>query len=115
MIRFSRALSVSARSCAEISVDNPFSGLEYCKVPLMSDEESLAKLRKAEETQKMWATTSLKTRQQLCEEVLKQFEASKEEIGKDITGMMGKPLRQAVGEMGGLVERATAMIDLSEA
>jgi len=112
--RFCRSLSTVLEK-RTISVDNPFSGEQYCNISLFSEEEAFQKLRKAEEAQKSWATTSLQTRKELCEAVLKELEKSKEEIGKDIPGCMGKPLKQAMGEIGGVNERTTAMVDLCEA
>lgn len=116
MIRSQRIIrSLSSKlEHRSIVVNNPFGGEQYCEISLFSPEDAMAKLQKASEVQKKWATTSLQTRKDLCEAVLKEMEKSKEAIAKDISGCMGKPLKQAMGEIGGVNERATAMIDLAE-
>jgi acyl-CoA reductase-like NAD-dependent aldehyde dehydrogenase len=43
------------------------------------------------------------------------MEANAEAIAKDITRMMGKPLKQALGEVRGMAGRARYMMSVAEA
>ena len=84
MIRSQRIIrSLSSKlEHRSIVVNNPFGGEQYCEISLFSPEDAMAKLQKASEVQKKWATTSLQTRKDLCEAVLKEMEKSKEAIAK---------------------------------
>ena len=42
------------------------------------------------------------------------FEARKQEFGEQLTTEMGRPIRYALGEMGGFLERARYMVSVAE-
>jgi acyl-CoA reductase-like NAD-dependent aldehyde dehydrogenase len=61
-----------------------------------------------------WRTTSLGERKALCSRAMAYFESDKDRIAEQITRQMGKPLGQAQGEVGAMIERATHMIAIAD-
>ncbi|MEZ4302427.1 MAG: aldehyde dehydrogenase family protein, partial [Polyangiaceae bacterium] len=71
-------------------------------------------LEAATRAARSWGRTSLGERAALCARAVEEMEAKREDIAADITRMMGKPLRQARNELGGMVKRARYMIEIAE-
>jgi acyl-CoA reductase-like NAD-dependent aldehyde dehydrogenase len=95
-------------------VDNPYSGEIVCKIPYISSKEADSAVSKAAKCQKeWWFGTTLDQRIALCKKFMKEFEASSEQIAKDISKMMGKPIKQARGEIKTTLDRAQWMINLA--
>jgi len=63
--------------------------------------------------QKEWKQVPLEQRIEVCENFLKAVDANRLQIATDITGQMGKPLKQALNEINGVEERTRAMINLA--
>ena len=57
---------------------------------------------------------SLAERKAICEKAVVAMEANAEEIAKDISKMMGKPVSQAKGEVKGMAARARHMISIAD-
>jgi acyl-CoA reductase-like NAD-dependent aldehyde dehydrogenase len=86
------------------TLDNPFTG-ETIAVAV-TDEASLGRvLDSAREDARALARSSVEERIALCERALQKFEARADEIARDITRQMGKPLAQSRGEVGGMAGR----------
>ncbi|NQZ32485.1 MAG: aldehyde dehydrogenase family protein [Oceanospirillaceae bacterium] len=64
--------------------------------------------------QKQWREVSIAERAKICYKMIDLFVAQKEQIGKELTWMMGRPIRYAQGEVAGMQERALHMIDIAE-
>ena len=65
--------------------------------------------------QKDWFNnTTLEQRQEMCRNFVTYCKENVETFAKDITGEMGKPIKEARGEMNGFVERGNKMIELSQ-
>lgn len=100
---------------ADLVVDNPFTLEEAARVPL-ADEASIERtLDAAKSASRAWARSALAERMALCTRAVEEMEAQREAIAADITRMMGKPLRQSRGEVGGMAKRARHMIAIAEA
>lgn len=100
---------------ADLVVDNPFTLEEAARVTL-ADEASIERtLDAAKSASRAWARSALAERMALCTRVVEEMEAQREDIAADITRMMGKPLRQSRGEVGGMATRARHMIAIAEA
>ncbi|MBS2012260.1 MAG: aldehyde dehydrogenase family protein [Deltaproteobacteria bacterium] len=96
------------------TVDNPFTGETACSVPL-ADEATIGKtLDRAREAAKALRRTSVEERIAICDRALVAFEAKTEEIARDITQMMGKPLSQARGEVKGMAGRWRHMQEIAK-
>ena len=99
----------------DLVVDNPFTLEEAVRVPFADDASIDRLLDAAKHASRSWAKTSIAERIALCTRAVAEMEARREAIAADITRMMGKPLRQAQNELGGMVKRARHMIAIAEA
>ncbi len=93
----------------ELVVDDPFTGQEAFRRAYTSPAEVERILARAREGARAAAATSLEDRVALCLRVTEAMERDVEAIAREITAEMGKPLRQAIGEMGGMAKRARHM------
>ena len=99
---------------ASHTVDNPFTGETACTVP-MADEAAIGKvLDRAREAARALRKLSVEERVALCDRALTAFEASAEDVAKDITRQMGKPLSQARGEVKGMAGRWRHMMEIAK-
>ena len=119
MMLASRRLAARARggprmlSAHALTVDNPYSGETYCEVALTSEADARATISRAAAAQKAWERTALAERIALCERFMAAMEAMRGEVAADISGMMGKPVAHARGEIGGMMERCEMMMALA--
>ncbi|RQM16502.1 hypothetical protein DD237_002494 [Peronospora effusa] len=126
--RFSaRLCSVSQRNAAKwlpkltnivsyasrLTVDNPYTGETFCEVVYESKAEAYTKLDAAVMAQLDWKNAPLNERQRLCTNWINVLSSNAADISNDISGMMGKPVQQARNEINGTIDRAKALIDLS--
>lgn len=106
-----RCLSTSTKYCV---VDNPYTGEIHCKIPYLSSDQITKVVDRSAAVQKSYYHEStLDSRIELCKKFMDEMKARTDSIATDISKQMGKPLSQAKGEIKGLIERATAMIDLA--
>src|SRR5689334_3181951 len=98
-----------------IRVDDPYRGDLVAEVPLASREEADALVTRAARAQERWGKAPLAERIALCNGWVTKFEARKEEIARDVSRQMGKPLGQARNEVNGCLARARHMISIAEA
>jgi acyl-CoA reductase-like NAD-dependent aldehyde dehydrogenase len=99
---------------ADLILDNPYTLEEAVRLPC-ADQAAVNQVLDAAQTGARAArSTSLADRMALCERAVQEMEASRDTIAADITRMMGKPLRQARNEVGGMAKRARYMISIAE-
>jgi acyl-CoA reductase-like NAD-dependent aldehyde dehydrogenase len=98
----------------ELLVDDPFTLAEAVRLPLAGGPAVDRTLDAARKTAGAWARSPLGERMALCLRAVDAMEAEKEAIAADITRMMGKPLRQARNELGGMAKRARFMVSIAE-
>ena len=99
---------------ANLTTKNPFTGEKIKDYPLDSFASSTEKFQGAQKAQKTWAAKPLSERLKLVEAALTYFEDNKGQIASDISQQMGRPKHQALGEIGGLLERARYMCSIAE-
>ena len=110
------SFACNTRRSSVLAVDNPFTGETYVEVPVESAEETVRKVERSAAAQRVFAAeTSLEDRIALCARFMEAFEADKERIAQDITGQMGKPFHNALGEVRGMFERCEGMMALAPA
>ncbi len=97
-----------------IEVTSPFTEEVVHRAEAISADAVDIVVSRARVAYQHWRATPLVTRKALCERVVAWFEANQERIAEDITRQMGKPLGQARGEVGGLMERANHMIAIAD-
>lgn len=96
-----------------IVVDSPYSGGVVATVARHDSKEQAAILEGARAAQLEWKGSSLTERQQLCHRFLQEVEKRASDIALAVSQQMGKPLKQARGEVDGMAFRARTMIELS--
>jgi len=97
-----------------LSVDNPFTGESACEVPLADDAHVSRTLDAARAAAHAFRSSSVAERKDLCERATAAMEKNIDQIANDISRMMGKPVAQAKGEVGGMAGRARHMIAIAE-
>ncbi|KAG2769656.1 hypothetical protein PC129_g2459 [Phytophthora cactorum] len=124
MFRHTAQLATTSRQVAKVSsqrgfaasalkVDNPYTGETFCEVAYDSKVEAHAKLDAAVNAQVDWKNVPLSERQALCTKWIDALKSNSESIAYEISGMMGKPVQQARNEVNGTIDRAKALIYLS--
>ncbi|CCN33998.1 putative SUCCINATE SEMIALDEHYDE DEHYDROGENASE [Vibrio nigripulchritudo SO65] len=89
---------------------SPINGKVCVTRELATAEQIQAVISSASLSQKEWQATSLEKRKAICSQAIENFVANKEEIAKEITQMMGRPIAHTQGEVFGVEERALSMI-----
>ena len=123
-LRAPRRSLLSTSAAATDVCDNPYTLTPHCETPQASATEACAAVDAAAEAQRAWAARPLAERAAVCAQfcdVWEQGAAGKhadhaafvDAACRDISSSMGKPLAHARGEVGGMLERARAMIDLA--
>ena len=93
---------------------SPIDGSVYVERPYANSENIQATLDKAKAAQQNWKKVPLSERKALCTKAIDAFVAKKDQIAEEICWQMGRPIRSAAGEVGGLEDRARTMINLAD-
>ena len=97
-----------------LKVINPFDQKVLCALPLDQGKGLDAKIAGARKAYERWRRLSLEDRAHRVEQGLKYFRDHTEEIARDITLQMGKPLAQARNEVKGFFHRAEYMLSIAK-
>ncbi|MGB3210683.1 MAG: aldehyde dehydrogenase family protein [Desulforhopalus sp.] len=97
-----------------LSTISPIDGSTYVERPYAGADEIQAALAAAASAQQSWKKAPLSERKALCTKAIDAFVAKKEQIAEEICWQMGRPIRSAAGEIGGMEERARTMISLAD-
>jgi len=93
---------------------SPIDGAVVCERPLAGEAEAAAALARARAAQATWRRTPLRERVALVERFCRAFVARRDEIARELTLQMGRPIRFAPFEVERCVERARTMAALAE-
>jgi acyl-CoA reductase-like NAD-dependent aldehyde dehydrogenase len=93
---------------------SPVDGTVFVERKLASGDEIAATLEKARRAQADWRETPVNERVAFCTRFVDAFVAKRDEIAREISWQMGRPIRQSPGEVGGLEERARYMSGIAE-
>jgi acyl-CoA reductase-like NAD-dependent aldehyde dehydrogenase len=91
----------------------PVDGSVYAERPLATEAEVDAALSRAAAAQRDWRAVSLAERMAVCARMVDAFVARRDEIAREISWQMGRPIAHAPGEVRGFEERARHMIALA--
>ena len=97
-----------------LRVDNPFTGELACEVPLVSEGELDPILQRARRAHLEWRRVSIGERVKLIERFVQAFDSERDRYAREITAMMGKPLRQSNNEINGMIDRSRQMAAMAE-
>jgi acyl-CoA reductase-like NAD-dependent aldehyde dehydrogenase len=95
-------------------ITSPVDGLSRPAGLYLSLDEALDRLAAAEEAFALWRRTSVAERIALCLGFLNQLDARASEYAREVAEAMGKPVGQAVGEIGGARARTEALCRAAE-
>jgi acyl-CoA reductase-like NAD-dependent aldehyde dehydrogenase len=93
---------------------SPVDGSVYVERQTATNDEIQQALSTSMEAQKKWRNTPVAERQALCSKAVDAFVAHKDDIAKELTWQMGRPISQAPGEVAGFEERARHMIEIAD-
>lgn len=93
---------------------SPIDGRVVCERPLADAAEIARVLERARHAQAAWAHTPIPERAARCRAFVDAFEERRDEIAREITLQMGRPIAHAPGEVRGLAERARYMSAIAE-
>ncbi len=97
-----------------LTVDDPFTGEVACELPLATAEEAMRAVDGAAEAQRRFRGSPVRERVALVLAFCEAFQGRQEEVARDVTRMMGKPIRQARGEVETMIGRARHMASIAE-
>jgi acyl-CoA reductase-like NAD-dependent aldehyde dehydrogenase len=97
-----------------LRVDNPFTGEIACESPLVSETDLDPVIQRAHRAHLEWRRVPVPERVALIDRFTKAFEAKRDRYAKEITDMMGKPLRQSNNEISGMIDRSRQMAAIAE-
>jgi acyl-CoA reductase-like NAD-dependent aldehyde dehydrogenase len=96
-----------------IKVISPVDSSVYAERPLAKAAEVGSALERARIAQRAWRTVSLAERTRILSRFCDLFEAKRDEIARELTWQMGRPIRYAPNEVRGTLERARHMIAIA--
>jgi acyl-CoA reductase-like NAD-dependent aldehyde dehydrogenase len=97
-----------------LQIINPYTEEVAFSLPMLGEAEVDAVVARARAAFEGWRNVPIAERKALCTRFVEAFKAMGDEVAANITTQMGKPLGQAQGEIGRLVERAEYMISIAE-
>lgn len=97
-----------------VKIISPINGAVIAERNLATQDEVGITLMAAVQAQAQWKSTEISARARLCHKVIDCIVAKTDEIAREITLQMGRPIKQASGEVRVLEERARYMIDIAE-
>ena len=101
-------------SASSFVVDNPYTGEEACRIKFHSLKEVEETLLKANKAQKQWShEASLLEKIDVVNKAYTYLKKHSDTLASDITNMMGKPLKQSIGEINTSADRAATMNELA--
>jgi len=96
-----------------LRIVNPATGTHLRDVPCDSPADVDAKLARAQAAHRRWRETPLEERVAELRSALEYFRRQKECVARDVTREIGKPIRQARGEVDTLLARAEYMLSIA--
>ncbi|GMR21563.1 MAG: aldehyde dehydrogenase family protein [Gammaproteobacteria bacterium] len=97
-----------------MQIVSPVDGRIYAERPFASERDIRHALSLSIAAQQKWRQTPLAERQSVCLAAIDALLKNKQEIGKELSWQMGRPIRYAPGEIDGFAERARYMIGIAE-
>lgn len=93
---------------------SPIDGSLVAERPLLGRRELLAIVERARTAQGGWRRETVARRQALLHRFTTAFEKDRDEISRELTRQMGRPIRYGPLEVDGLVERAAYMTHIAD-
>lgn len=100
---------------SEIICLSPVDGSEVARLKTASGAEIAGAVMAARKAQAEWKRVPIADRAAILTRFVDAMLSMKDEIGPELTRLMGRPIRYAAGELNGFAERARYMIEIAEA
>jgi acyl-CoA reductase-like NAD-dependent aldehyde dehydrogenase len=97
-----------------IQVISPVDGQVYAERAVASEAEIAATLERAERTWQTWRQVPVAERAAMLGRAVDAFVARRDEIARELTWQIGRPIRYTPNEVNGFEERARYMIEVAE-
>ena len=98
----------------DLKVTNPYSQETVCTLPCADEQKIAQVIDRAENAFAQWSRLPLTERVQIVREGVDRFCRRAEDVARDITLQMGKPIVQSRSEFKGMLDRAQYMISIAE-
>ena len=99
----------------KITITSPGDQSIVAKRTLATNSEIKETLSSTLNAQAQWQAQSIGQRSEYCLQAIDWFMQNQDELAKEISQQMGRPIQSAAGEIRGVQERALHMISLAEA
>ena len=99
-----------ANNSTVLTAINPFDQSTIVEIPYDSDEQIQAKVSASSLAQAKWRMLPLEERIRIVQVGLEKMRASGDQIARDVSRQMGKPLGQATGELSTMFSRAEQVL-----
>ena len=96
-----------------IKVDNPYNYKIIANVKLQEDNEINKNITLSNNIYNEWKNVKLEERIKLINKWINVVESQKDKIAKETSLMMGKPIKQSLGEIQTMISRAKTMCELA--
>lgn len=93
---------------------SPVDGSLYVERPYAPQALIDAAQARAVTAQAAWRRQPLSERQAICRKAIEAFVSHRDQIAEELCWQMGRPIKYAAGEVGGVEERAHYMIDVAD-
>lgn len=101
-------------SPSTLSITTPVDSTVFATVQISSSAQVQAAVERAHKAQKAWKNVPIKQRVDLARRFLDTLGHRKDELAKELTMQMGRPLRYTPGEIKGTQDRGKYMVDVAE-
>ena len=108
------ASSLGEGNALNLVVTNPFNQQTVCELPFHTALEVEDAVDLASAAQARWARLPLAERCRQVRAGLDRFRTLADQVARDVTRQMGKPLKQAQGEFNTMCDRAEYMLSIAE-
>lgn len=98
----------------ELKVTNPYNQETVCTLPYADDAKLAEAIGQAQTAFDCWSRLPIARRIEIVNEGLNRFRQLAENVARDVTLQMGKPIGQARSECNGTMERAKYMVSIAE-
>lgn len=98
----------------ELKVTNPYNQETVCTIPYADEAKIEKSISQAQAAFERWSRLSIGQRIAIVNKGLKRFCDLSDNIARDLTLQMGKPITQSRSECKGMIDRAEYMISIAE-
>ncbi len=99
----------------ELQVINPYTEEVAFTLPMLASGEVDGVVRRARTAFGAWRWSTAAERRTLCERFVEAFGADRDEIARNLSLQMGRPIKHAYNEVNTTLDRARHMISIAEA